>query len=60
MKMPMSLESSPGRAVSPRLVLFALAVVWLPMTWLGTVSHVVPVRLPAGDPVRAPAADALV
>ncbi|MBK9033164.1 MAG: hypothetical protein IPL61_18150 [Myxococcales bacterium] len=26
---------------------FALAVVWLPMTWLGTISHVVPIRLPA-------------
>ena len=28
-------------------VAFALAVVWLPMTGLGTVSHVVPFRLPA-------------
>lgn len=26
---------------------FAVVVVWLPMTWLGTVSHVAPFRLPA-------------
>ncbi len=35
------------RALGGDSVGFALAVVWLPMTWLGTVSHVVPVRLPA-------------
>ncbi len=35
-----------GRRVGPRSARFALAVVWLPMTGLGTVSHVVPFRLP--------------
>lgn len=34
------------RAVGPRSAWFALAVVWLPMTALGTVSHVVPFQLP--------------
>ena len=35
------------RALGGASVGFAVAVVWLPMTWLGTVSHVVPFRLPA-------------
>ncbi len=34
------------RAFGTESVAFAFAVVWLPMTWLGTVSHIVPVRLP--------------
>lgn len=32
--------------VGPRSVWFALGSVWLPMTWLGTVSKVFPLRLP--------------
>lgn len=35
------------RRVGPGSARFALAVVWLPMTGLGTISHVVPFRLPA-------------
>ena len=35
------------RAFGGASVAFAFAVVWLPMTWLGTVSHVLPIRLPA-------------
>lgn len=35
------------RALGGASVGFAIAVVWLPMTWLGTVSHVAPFRLPA-------------
>jgi len=35
------------RRVGPGSPWFALAVAWLPMTALGTVSHVVPFRLPA-------------
>jgi hypothetical protein len=34
-------------ALGPRSVVFALLVVWLPMTWLGSISHVVTIRLPA-------------
>lgn len=34
------------RAFGGRSIAFAFAVVWLPMVGLGTVSHVVPVRLP--------------
>ena len=34
------------RALGARSAWFALIVVWLPMTWLGTVSHIVPPRLP--------------
>lgn len=34
-------------ALNPRGVGFALVVVWLPMTWLGTVSHLAPFQLPA-------------
>ena len=34
------------RSVGPRSPWFALAVVWLPMTAAGTISHVVPFRLP--------------
>ncbi|MEZ5412232.1 MAG: hypothetical protein R2761_29640 [Acidimicrobiales bacterium] len=34
------------RRVGPASPWFALAAVWLPMTALGTVSHVVPIRLP--------------
>lgn len=36
------------RAFGPDSVGFAFLVVWLPMTWLGTISHVSPPRLPAG------------
>jgi hypothetical protein len=36
------------RAFGLNSVAFALVVVWGPMTWLGTVSHFVHVRLPAG------------
>ncbi len=35
-----------GRRAGPHSARFALAVTWLPMTALGTVSHVVPFRLP--------------
>lgn len=35
------------RAFGGDSVGFALAVVWLPMTGLGTISHLVPIRLPA-------------
>lgn len=35
------------RALGPASVGFAFAVVWLPMTWLGTLSRVVRPRLPA-------------
>lgn len=35
-------------ALGPRSASFALIVVWLPMTWLGTVSRIVPPRLPEG------------
>lgn len=35
------------RAFGPESVGFAFLVVWLPMAWLGTISHVVPPRLPA-------------
>lgn len=34
-------------ALGPRSPWFALLVVWLPMTWLGTISHIAPPRLPA-------------
>lgn len=34
------------RVLDPRGPWFALAVVWAPMTALGTVSHVTPIRLP--------------
>lgn len=34
------------RPADPKGPWFALAVVWLPMTALGTVSHVTPIRLP--------------
>lgn len=33
-------------ALDPRGLAFAVVVVWLPMTWLGTVSHIAPFRLP--------------
>jgi hypothetical protein len=33
------------RTLDPRGPWFALAVVWLPMTALGTISHIVPLRL---------------
>lgn len=36
------------RAFGPRSGWFALAVAWLPMTWLGTLSRVITPRLPAG------------
>jgi hypothetical protein len=36
------------RAFGPRSGWFALAVVWLPMTWLGTLSRVITPRLPDG------------
>lgn len=35
-------------ALNPRSGWFAFVVVWVPMTWLGTVSRAVRVRLPAG------------
>jgi hypothetical protein len=35
------------RTLDPQAVGFAFVIVWLPMTWLGTVSRVVPPRLPA-------------
>jgi hypothetical protein len=35
------------RAFGMNSVAFAFVVVWLPMTWLGTVSHFVRLRLPA-------------
>lgn len=34
------------RSLGPESVAFALVIVWLPMTWLGTVSHVVGLQLP--------------
>ena len=34
------------RTLDPRGPWFALVVVWVPMTVLGTISHVVPLRLP--------------
>lgn len=34
------------RAFGARSTWFAFLVVWLPMTWLGTLSHVIAVRLP--------------
>jgi hypothetical protein len=36
------------RAFGPESVGFAFLVVWLPMTWLGTISHVATPHLPAG------------
>jgi hypothetical protein len=36
------------RSFGPRSAWFALAVVWLPMTWLGTLSRVITPRLPDG------------
>lgn len=36
-----------GRALDPQGAGFAFVVVWVPMTWLGTVSRVITVRLPA-------------
>lgn len=36
-----------GRALDPQSVGFAFVVVWVPMTWLGTVSRVATPRLPA-------------
>lgn len=33
-------------ALDPRGVAFALVAVWLPMTWLGSVSHIAPFQLP--------------
>ncbi len=35
-----------GRALDPRRARFAFLVVWVPMTWLGTISRVVQPRLP--------------
>lgn len=35
-------------AFGPRSVGFALLIVWLPMTWLGTISRIVTPRLPDG------------
>lgn len=35
------------RSLDPRSVAFAFVIVWLPMAWLGALSHVVAVRLPA-------------
>ncbi len=32
--------------LDPRSLPFALVIVWLPMTWLGTVSHLARIRLP--------------
>lgn len=32
--------------LGPRSIGFALIVVWMPMTWLGTISHVITIRLP--------------
>lgn len=36
------------RALGPRSIGVALLIVWVPMTWLGTISHVVTIRLPDG------------
>ncbi len=33
--------------LSAQGIVFALLVVWIPMTWLGSISHVVRIRLPA-------------
>ena len=35
-----------GRALDPSRARFAFLVVWVPMTWLGTISRVVQPRLP--------------
>lgn len=35
------------RALGPSSAAFAFVAVWVPMTWLGTVSHLHPLRMPA-------------
>ena len=37
-----------ARAFGPASIAFSLLVVWIPMTGLGTISHVVTIRLPDG------------